>query len=348
MMSYQLDALPHCLLHTAPLIEAVQRLAVLNHKIVLVVNEQQELMGTVVDGDVRRALLKGLQLKDTVSEAMFQGPHVVQEDDIANVRPEYFDTAIKYLPVLARRRVVGLLCLAVARFSEKQCTPVVIMVGGLGSRMGELTKDRPKPMLPINDKPILEHIVERLGGQGFHDFYFAVNYKSSIIENHFGDGDRFGIRITYLREKKRMGTAGALSLLPDPCDKKLLVMNGDILSQIDYQALLAFHNASGASITAAVTIYQQQVPFGVVHVEKQRMLAIKEKPVLTHFVNAGIYVINPERIHNVPKDTFFDMPDLLQQCIETGDFPAAFPMYENWMDIGTPVDFQKANTIATS
>jgi dTDP-glucose pyrophosphorylase len=347
-MPYCIDAHEHCILSSASLLEAVKLLAALSHKIVLVVNEHHELLGTVVDGDVRRALLKGMQLHDAVSQAMFRSPHTVQEDAIARVRPEHFDAAIKYLPVLAQQRVVSLLCFDAVHHYRSGAIPVVIMVGGLGSRMGELTQDCPKPMLAINGKPILEHIVDRLSGQGFHDYYFAVNYKSSIIENHFGDGDRFGIRITYLREKKRMGTAGALSLLPDPCDKKLLVMNGDILSQIDYQALLAFHNASGASITAAVTIYQQQVPFGVVHVEKQRMLAIKEKPVLTHFVNAGIYVINPERIHNVPKDTFFDMPDLLQQCIDTGDFPAAFPMYENWMDIGTPVDFQKANTIATS
>lgn len=345
-MSYCIDAQEHCVLSSASLLEAVQRLAALNHKIVLVVNEDQELLGTVVDGDVRRALLKGIRLQDAVSLAMFQNPHTVQEDAIARVRPELFDSAIKYLPVLAQQRVVSLLCFDPGHHYGSNVTPVVIMVGGLGSRMGELTQDCPKPMLEINGKPILEHIVDRLSGQGFHEFYFAVNYKSSIIENHFGDGEHFGIRITYLRENKRMGTAGALSLLPGSCDKKLLVMNGDILSQIDFQALLAFHNASGASMTAAVTIYQQQVPFGVVHVEKQRMLAIKEKPVLTHFVNAGIYVINPERIHDVPKDTFFDMPELLQKSIDNKDFPAAFPMYENWMDIGTPVDFHKANTKA--
>ena len=210
--------------------------------------------------------------------------------------------------------------------------------------LGPLTANQPKPLLKVGQKPILETIMENFIRHGFRKFYFSVNYLGEMIETHFGDGSRWGVRIEYLREQKRLGTAGALSLLPEKPDKPFFVMNGDILTNVDFAQLLHFHVHTGATATMCVRDYDFQVPYGVVRIEGERLARIEEKPVQRFFVNAGIYVLEPPALDLTPADTFFDMPQLFERIVECGQEAAVFPIREYWLDIGRGDDLQRARS----
>ena len=227
-------------------------------------------------------------------------------------------------------------------YKKKRKNPVVLMVGGLGTRLRPLTNDCPKPLLKVGNKPILETIVENFIEEGFYEFYFAVNYKSEMIEKYFGDGSRFGIKINYIREKNRMGTVGALSLLPEKLKESAIVMNGDLLTKVNFGKLLDYHKEQEALATMAVREYTYQIPYGVIHFADSKIIGIEEKPSQSFFVNAGIYVLSPEAVARVDKEKFFDMPDLFNEIIKDGKITAAFPIREYWLDIGKIDDFEKA------
>ncbi|MCF6173216.1 MAG: NTP transferase domain-containing protein [Campylobacteraceae bacterium] len=220
------------------------------------------------------------------------------------------------------------------------------MVGGLGTRLRPLTETTPKPMLPVGGKPILQTIVERFASYGFVNIVMCVGYKSNIIQDYFGDGSRFGVNIEYVLENKRMGTAGALSLLSDAQKPKepFFVMNGDLLTNMNFENMLEFHSSNNSKATMAVREYDFQVPYGVVNVDNGKIINIEEKPVHKFFVSAGIYMLNPDAIELIPNNEFYDMPTLFEKYIELGENTMSFPLREYWLDIGRIEEYEQANS----
>jgi NDP-sugar pyrophosphorylase family protein len=217
------------------------------------------------------------------------------------------------------------------------------MAGGLGTRLGALTKDCPKPLLRVGNKPLMETIIDSCKEYGFTKFYITVNYKAEMLQAYFGDGSRWGVQIQYIKETSRMGTAGALSLLPERIDQPILVMNADVLTKVNLQQLIEFHLDHEAAATVCVREYDFQVPYGVVKINKHRLFEIEEKPIHRFFVSAGVYVLNPETIHLIPKNEFYDMPVLLKKLIEMQKETVVFPIREYWLDIGRMDDYERAN-----
>lgn len=330
---------------TATVRESVEAVDAAGLQIALVVDEDQRLVGTVTDGDVRRAILRGVSLEDPVSRVMNENPTTARaQDDRETLLALMRQRRLHQIPVLdATWQVVGLEVLDDLLKPQTKTNPVVLMAGGLGSRLRPLTDDCPKPLLHVGAKPILETILEAFVEHGFERFYLSVNYKAEMIEEHFGDGSRWGVNISYLREKERLGTAGALSLLPEPPVEPVFVMNGDLLTRLNFAHLLDFHGAHGAMATMCVREYEMQVPYGVIETRSHRILDIREKPTERYLVNAGVYVLQPEVLKLIPESHFFDMPDLFKRLMERDMETAVFPIREYWMDIGQMDDFHRAN-----
>ena len=247
---------------------------------------------------------------------------------------------LRYLPLVDNNGVLQ----NVITINEKirRDNIVVLMAGGLGTRLRPLTNDCPKPLLKIGDKPILETIINGFIESGFHRFYIAVNYKAEMIEEYFGDGSRWGIEIQYIHENKRMGTAGALYFLPEKPSEPIVVMNGDLLTKVDFGALIDTHISKNAAATMAVREYSYQVPYGVINCNGDCIVSIEEKPEQSYFVNAGIYVLSPESVSRVDKEEFYDMPDLFNDVIKDGGKAVIYPVREYWLDIGRLSDFERA------
>lgn len=313
-------------------------------KIALVVDDAQKLLGTVTDGDIRRGILRGCSLEDEVRQVLNPVPTVAAQNEgkdqiLALMRLKQ----VYQIPVIdSDGKLVGLEILERVLETPSYDNCVVLMAGGLGSRLKPLTDDTPKPLLKVGGKPILETILENFIQYGFTNFRISVNYKGELIENYFGDGSRWGAKIEYLRESRKLGTAGALGLLPERPELPVLVMNGDVLTKVNFQQLLEFHREHRALATMCVREYDFQVPYGVVTVDGHKILTIEEKPVQRFFVNAGIYVLEPEALDLIPKDTFFDMPTLFEKVVAREKETAVFPIREYWLDIGRMDDFQRA------
>jgi NDP-sugar pyrophosphorylase family protein len=276
---------------------------------------------------------------------MYTTPKVVHKHDDRETRLEVIKSfGLHQLPVVDNHgHVVGLEI--VADFLQVPICEesVVIMAGGLGSRLKEMTLDTPKPMLKVGSRPILETIVRSFSEQGFRRFFFAVNYMADQIENHFGDGSRFGIEVNYLREQQRMGTAGALSLLPKELKHPIVVTNADLLTRADYVSMIESHLSTGADATMGVRKYEMQVPFGVIQEQDGRIFSIYEKPVHQFIVSAGIYVLSPSVLKLVPRDQFFVMLSLFESITEQGLYARSHYIDGYWLDIGQPSDYERAN-----
>jgi NDP-sugar pyrophosphorylase family protein len=216
------------------------------------------------------------------------------------------------------------------------------MAGGLGTRLRPLTENTPKPLLPVGGRPLLETIVENFANQGFQKIFLSVNYKAEMFEQHFGDGSRFGVQIEYIHESDRMGTAGALTMLPSRPENPLIVMNADLLTTLDFRQFLEFHRAHRAKATMGVREYAFQVPYGVVEADGERLVSISEKPVHQFFVSAGMYILEPEVLDRIPAGCFFDMPTLFQSMLDEKVDAAVFPVREYWLDIGRLDDLERA------
>ncbi len=313
-------------------------------QIAFVVDAEKRLLGAVTDGDVRRSLLRGEGLSAPVETIMNVHPVVaLQGTGRATLLRLMRSHVIRQIPLVdAENHLVGLAQMEELLYPSKRDNIVVLMAGGLGKRLRPLTDTIPKPLLKVGTKPILETILESFLDAGFHRFYFAVNYKSQMIEDYFGDGSRFGAEIDYLHEKKRMGTAGALFFLPELPKEPIIVMNGDLLTKVDFGEFLEYHIRQGSAATMAVREYNYQVPYGVIDFDGERIKAIKEKPSHSFFVNAGIYVLSPEAVAHVAKEEFFDMPQLFEVLISEGKKTTIFPVREYWLDIGRMDDFHRA------
>jgi NDP-sugar pyrophosphorylase family protein len=251
---------------------------------------------------------------------------------------------LHHMPLLdAEGILVGLETIDELMAPIKRDNVVVLMAGGLGTRLGPLTEDCPKPMLHVGGRPILETILLNFIEHGFNSFYISLNYKSEVVTNYFGNGSKWGINISYIHENKKLGTAGALSMLPEKPTQTILVMNGDILTKINFSQLLDSHSKRNAKGTMCVREYEFQVPFGVVKIEDQRIIGIDEKPFQRFFVNAGIYALEPEVLELIPMDTHFDMPTLFEKMVAKNKETSVFPIREYWLDVGQMADFDRAN-----
>lgn len=328
------------------IIDAMRRMDETALQIIMVVSGERQLLGTVTDGDIRRAILKGTDLKVSIDTVMNKRPTAFK----ANESRQDMLTAMRLLDIARvpivddRNRVVGLQILDQLLRPASKDNPVVLMAGGLGSRLSTLTQNCPKPLLPIGNQPVLQTILENFISHGFHKFYISVNYKAEMIMDYFGNGCRWDVSIEYIHEDKRMGTAGALSLLPERPQQPFFVMNGDILTKVNFLQLLDFHTEHRAAATMCAYRYELQIPYGVLKVDKYRLQEITEKPTQSFFVNAGIYVLEPHALDHIPADTFFDMPSLFDKIIASGQDSAVFPIREYWLDIGKMSDFELAQS----
>ncbi|KUJ71715.1 alcohol dehydrogenase [Thiomicrospira sp. WB1] len=315
-------------------------------QIVLMVSPDNRLLGTVTDGDIRRGLLRGEALDSPVERVANQTPTVGYDDETEIVWQQHIKRkSLRHLPILNRQKQLVGLYYHKTRQTPRRKNPVVLMLGGLGMRLRPLTETVPKPMLPVGNQPILETIVKHIAEQGFTEFYFCINYLGEKIRAYFGDGSDWGVHITYVEEPKPLGTAGALSLLPEAAiqsNQPMIVMNGDLLTKIDFRSLLDFHQSHGNGITTCVREYSHQVPYGVIELEDSTISQLVEKPTYRYFVNAGIYCLSPQMVASVPVGQFYDMPELIETEMAGGTKMGGFPLAEYWMDIGHIPDYEQA------
>lgn len=332
-------------LPTETIRDTIKKMDIHGTQIALVVDKQDHLLGTVTDGDVRRALLSGISLDNAIKDVMNSHPTVAHKNQSRrSILALMRNKTLFQMPVVDQDGIVVGLEELKKLLGKPRNNWVLLMAGGLGTRLRPLTDSCPKPMLHVGGKPILETILDNFIEQGFRRFYISVNFMAEKIIDHFGDGSEWGVEIVYLRETDRLGTAGALSLIPKPPTEPLLIMNGDLLTQVNFNHLLDFHIKHKSVATMAVREYEFQVPYGVVNLDSPRILRIDEKPTHHFFVNAGIYVLKPEVINLVPKKTHFDMTTLFDQLIEQKRPTAAFPVLESWLDVGRLDDFERAHT----
>lgn len=313
-------------------------------EVVLVEEASGRIVGVITDGDIRRGLLSGLSMAARAASVMSRQFLTVGS---GTQRAEVLDLMkamhIRQVPVLeADGRLVGIHFLEEIIAATTIENVAVIMAGGRGSRLRPITENCPKPMVMVAGRPILERIVLHLVGCGVRQIYISINYLGQMVENHFGDGARFGCRIEYLREGKELGTGGALGLLPVKPSHPLLVLNGDQITRIHVQSFLARHVETQASATMAVGSYQHEVPFGVVHEQGGWMTRLEEKPSLTMLVNRGMYVLDPDVLDIVPQEKSFPITELFDRIIERGGRVATYFSDEEWLDVGRPADLLKA------
>lgn len=312
-------------------------------KIAIVVDEDLHILGTITDYDIRQHILKGKPLDDVVESIMNTNPKVcISFFNKNKILADMISKGVRQLPLINEQNVIVGLSILSDFNCEKKKNPVLLMAGGLGMRLRPLTENCPKPLLRIGDKPILQLIIESFKKEGFLDFYISVNYKAEMIEEYFGDGSNFDVSIKYIHESKRLGTAGALGLLPEEIHEPIIVMNGDLLTSVNFSQLLVFHNNNHAEATMCGREYKMQVPFGVINYDNWEIKSLEEKPMITNFVNAGIYVLNPDVVKTVKKDEYLDMPDLFTQLISENKKALVFPLRESWLDIGRMEDFERA------
>ena len=333
---------PEMVVASTPVIEVIRLIDVSSLQIALV-HEDGRLVGAVTDGDVRRGILRGVGLEAPVSAIMSREPVSATADMTDEAMLSLMRRLrIHQLPIVdADGRVVDVKTLDSLLSSGQQANWVVLMAGGLGTRLRPLTDERPKPLLHVGDRPILETIVRGFSGTGFSRFFISVNYRSEMIKSFFGDGSQLGVTIEYLEEENRLGTAGALSLLPERPTSPFFVMNADLLTTLNFRQMLNFHEQNGAMATVCVRDHSVTLPFGVIETHNGKIKTMREKPTHRFLVNAGIYVLHPEALDYIDPSEHLDMPDLLHRLMSGGDVDA-FPMREFWMDIGHPDDLERA------
>jgi dTDP-glucose pyrophosphorylase len=328
--------------------EAIRNLDLLGIKIVLVVNSRGELEGTITDGDIRRGLLRGLTLNSPITDVTHRDalvvPPQIGRDMVLHLMKA---NLIHQVPVVdENHRVVGLHLWDEITTPAARPNLILIMAGGLGSRLRPHTESCPKPLLPVAGKPILEHIIDRAKVEGFTHFVIAVHYLGHMIEQHFGDGRKLGVRIDYVREESPLGTAGALGLLTPRPPGPFVVTNGDVITDIRYGEMLDFHIRYAAAATMAVRVHEWQHPFGVVQTRGVEIVGLEEKPVARTHINAGVYALEPRSLDVLNAGERCDMPMLFERLLAKGERAVAYPMHEPWLDVGRPDDLDRAATAA--
>jgi len=319
--------------------DAIELLENTKKGILLVTDNMNSLIGTVTDGDIRRAIINKKPLNSPVIDFCNHHPVTITK---GNIRPgeKIFDSKLICVPIVDHNSCM--IDILWADSTAKIDNPILLMAGGFGKRLMPLTDSIPKPMLMVGDSPILETIIKGLSEYGFWNFYISTHYKSEYIRNHFGDGKNLGVSIKYIHESEPLGTAGAVSLLPDDISSlPMIVMNGDILTKVNFKGLLDYHNENKAEITICAKEYDFQVPYGVIKFDGGRVVEIIEKPIHNFFISSGIYVLENKLIKSMPKNKYIDMTEVINNSIGRGEV-AGYPMYEYWLDIGGMSEFEKA------
>ncbi|MEW7009881.1 nucleotidyltransferase family protein [Lentilitoribacter sp. EG35] len=336
-----------CLPYESNIQQAISNLDRVALKIILVVNASGVLEGTISDGDIRRGFLKGLNLDSPISEIIHRNPFVVSpglsRDKVLGLMTE---KQVQQVPIVNDEyRVVGLHLWDKIYQPVKRENKVVIMAGGMGKRLLPYTQDCPKPLVKVAGRPIIEYIIERAKEDGFENFIISVFHLGHMIEQHLGDGSSFGINIEYLREDKPLGTAGALSLLSPKPELPFVITNGDVITDISYSQLLDFHVQHGALATMAVRSHEWQNPFGVVETSGLEIINIVEKPIQRSHINAGIYALEPDVIDLLMEGECLDMPSMFYKIMDRKGKAFAYPMHEQWLDVGRPDDLTLAENL---
>ena len=313
-------------------------------KVAVVLSDDGLLLGMLSDGDIRRALLKGMSLDDSIAGIINKHPVVANINDTKERILELAnENKLHQIPIISNGKLIGIQDIREFLAPKNKPNKVILMVGGLGTRLRPLTNDVPKPMLDVGNKPILHTIVENFAKYGYTDIIMCVNYKSEIIKEYFGNGDKFGVKIEYVLENQRMGTAGALSLLQKRPKDDFFVMNGDLLTNVNFEYLHEYHKDSNALASICIRKYEMQVPYGVVNVRANKVTSIEEKPTQSFFVSAGIYMFSPIVLDFIPKGVFYDMPTLLGELLKQGFAVYPFFIREYWLDIGKMDEYRRAN-----
>ncbi|MCE5181758.1 MAG: nucleotidyltransferase family protein [Anaerolineaceae bacterium] len=328
--------------------QAIHNLDAVAIQIALVVSNDDILLGTITDGDIRRGLLRGLDINSSIEGIIHRDPLVVPpklgRDTVLQLMQA---NQIHQLPVVDEsRRVLGLHLWGELVAPRRHQNTMVIMAGGQGTRLRPYTENCPKPLLKIGGKPMLEHIIERSRAEGFQHFIIAIHYLGHMIEDYFGDGSRWQVKIDYLRENAPLGTAGAISLLHSRPEMPFLVSNGDVLTDIRYGELLDFHCYHNAAATMAVRLHEWQHPFGVVRTKGVDIIGFEEKPIARSHINAGIYVLEPGVLEALEDGEHCDMPTLFGRLQERGQRTIVYPMHEPWLDVGHKEEFEMANLLS--
>jgi dTDP-glucose pyrophosphorylase len=325
--------------------QAISNLDKVGVKIIMILNEAKQLEGTISDGDIRRGLLKGLNMNSPITSVIRHNPFVVTPDVNRDMVLQLMvANKIQQVPVVDEyRHVVGLHLWDEITTAQTRNNLMVIMAGGLGKRLRPHTENCPKPLLPIAGKPMLEHIIERAKLEGFSKFIIAVHYLGEMIEDYFSNGKKFGVEIDYLREDAPLGTAGALGLLGSKPSAPFVITNGDVITDIRYGELLDFHIRHNATATMAVRQHEWQHPFGVVQIDGLEIIGFEEKPIARSHINAGVYVLEPKALSVLKPNTHCDMPTLFERLQAKSERTVAYPMHEPWLDVGRPDDLITAN-----
>jgi len=314
-------------------------------QIVMIVDSSMKIVGTISDGDIRRGLIRGLSLENSALDVTQREPILVSEEhSISKVRDMMRTLKINQIPVVdSSMRVVGLRLWEDWDNHIKQ-NSIVVMAGGLGQRLRPITETCPKPLLIVRGKPILQNIIENARKEGFKKYIFVINYLGEMIEDYFGNGERFDIEIEYIRENSPLGTAGSLELIKDKVNEPIIITNGDLLTDINYSSILDYHNKHMANATMAVKANVIKNPYGVIKTDGLNITSIIEKPEYREYINAGVYVMGRDILKNIPSGEYFDMPDLFNLCIKMNEKVVAYPIYEEWIDIGRAEDLKHANS----
>jgi dTDP-glucose pyrophosphorylase/CBS domain-containing protein len=315
-------------------------------RFLMVADEAGRLLGTVTDGDVRRALLKKQRLESPLRAVMNSTPRIGKATESReNIRSRMRHFGLEHTPLVdSEGRIVGIETFRELRSSCEHDAYVFLMAGGFGTRLQSLTEDCPKPMLHVGGKPLLERILQQFVNAGFRRFFISVHYLAEKIKAHFGDGSRWGVNVEYIEEPSPLGTGGAIGMLPESIDKPVIVMNGDILTELDFAALVEFYQVRKSVLTVCVREYDMCVPFGVIEGTEGNVTRIDEKPTHRFFVNAGIYVVSPSAVSTARPVRRLDMPDLIENLVASNAPVSMFPIHEYWIDIGRPEDFALAAT----
>ena len=318
--------------------------------IALVVDLDRRLIGTITDGDIRRAILAGVDL-DLPAQTLLDRRAATAHPQPLTARAGTSDAellrrmnehGLRHIPLVDEAgRVVDVALLSDLIKGYELPLVAVVMAGGYGRRLRPLTEDVPKPMLPVGDRPLMEHIVTQLRDAGIRQVSITTHYKPEAITQHFGNGERFGVQINYLNEERPLGTAGALGVMRSP-KEPILVVNGDILTRVDFRAMLDHHREHQADMTVGVRQYDLKVPYGVIESDGPRVRRVREKPIYNFLTNAGIYLLEPAVVRHIPDGQRLDMTDLIQRMVEEGRTVVSFPIVEYWLDIGQHVDYEQA------
>ena len=321
--------------------DAIKKLDENGNGVLPIIDKEGFFVGLITDGDIRKAILnKTLDLKHIINEY----PHTLLDSTTPSERIIFLkQIKRRHLPIVDKDNyLIDVFTLDELDFKVMP-NPVVIMAGGLGSRLGELTKNTPKPMLKVGSTPLLETILMSFVECGFYNFYISVNYKKEVIMDYFGNGSKWGVDIEYLIEDKRLGTAGALSLIKETYKNPIIVTNGDVMTSMDYHSLLKHHVEQKSKATMCVRKHEYAVPYGVVEVEGCEIMTLLEKPIKSFNINAGIYVIEPEIIDRIPKDIFYDMTTFFEDIVKTNQRRCVFFLRDYWIDVGQVEELTQAN-----